>query len=241
MKTARSRIYSRRHLGRPPGTRLFRCSAVLDVLGPVIAVVLLACQDATLSTAPPEETALPFTFPAQFSLSPAGSPCSYGDATALFESLEAVVEIRVREGLNHPRVQPLIRCQFRLFWEAGNPFLGKPITFTREDFFLGGVAIRVPYIIRGLSMQQAQAVLDAVEVQVSWGKVVGATIGELVDIPLLTTTSKQTMTESLGLILWRQWGFISQSPPGEYVAVTKLKRPIFFEDEITWTVRVFIL
>lgn len=208
-----------------------------------LAAFLGACQDSTAPTAPIAFRGQAPTFSASSHLpgQPVGRGCSYGDAIALLESLVSAVEIRLQKGPDQPHVQTLLRCQYRLFWESGNPFLGTPVTFTKDDFFLGGTAFRLDYKAHGLSVQQAKAILDAVEVHVWWAEVTSAGVGELVELPLLMSPLKQSVIESFGLILWRQWGFISRLPPGEYMSVTKVKRPLFFEDEHNWTVRVFIL
>lgn len=57
---------------------------------------------------------------------------------------------------------------------------------------------------------------------------------------MLTSGFKQAVTEGFGLALWRQLGFVTRLPPGEYVTVTEVSRPVFFEDEFLWTVNLHI-
>lgn len=202
-----------------------------------MAVLLVACNDAAGPTGPASDGASQGTSHvlALEADGPVGGSCSLGDAQALLETVPVANEILASDGLDQPWARTLAKCQYRLFWETGHPVLGTPITFSREDFFLGGVVVQVPYKRLGMTSRQAAAIVDAVEVEVSLARVTDAGIGEFVEQAVMTSTLKQTMTQRAGLVLWRQWGFISQLPPGEYVTVTKVRRPILFEDQHTWT------
>lgn len=222
--------------------RPLRRSGPVALMALAIAVLFGACRDATGPTGAAVDGRARST-PDAFVLapdSPVGGSCSVGAARALLETVPVANEILISEGLDHPWAETLARCQYRLFWETGHPVLRAPITFSPEDFFLGGTVFHVPYKNLGMSSQQAAAILDAIEVRIWMAPVTEAGTGELVELAVLTSTLKQTQTDRLGLTVWRQWGFIAQLPPGEYVTVTKVRRPIFFEDENLWTVRFSI-
>jgi hypothetical protein len=170
-----------------------------------------------------------------------GSSCSLGDARALLEIAPVANQILVRNGPQHPLAQALLTCQYRLFWEAGHPVLGQPISFSERDYFLGGVAFPIPYKAIGMTRAEAEAIQKAIEVQVWLAEVTEGGVGPLVKQALMESALKQTMTEGPGLVLWKQWGFIAKLPPGEYMSVTEVRRPVFFQDELRWTVSVTII
>lgn len=207
-------------------------------------VLFSACQDAATPVGPIFDEQGPFAFDLRMQTveGPVGGRCSLGDARALLETLIVANDILVRHGPDQPWAATLVRCQYRLFWEAGHPILGAPVTFTEEDFFLGGATFNVPYRLLGMTMQQAAAILDAIDVQIWLAEVTETGIGDFVEQPVMTSsTLKHTMSDVFGFVLWRQWGFISQLPPGEYVSVAKVTRPLFFQDEFLWTVTILIV
>lgn len=203
------------------------------VIGLGLTTLLGACQDLAVPTNP--------SFPeAQFGQDNASDVCSVGDARALLETLPVSNEIFLREGPDQPWAQTLLTCQYRLFWEDGHPVLGEPVSFSEEDVFLGGFTSFVPYKNLGMTRAQAEEALAAIEIRVWLAEVTEAGVGELVEQPVLKSAFKQAVTDRFGLALWRQWGFIAQLPPGEYVSVTEVTRPVFFEDEFLWTVSLLI-
>ena len=52
------------------------------------------------------------------------SRCTQGDAQSLFENIENSFEILLHNGLDHPRAETILHCQWRFFWEDGHPILG---------------------------------------------------------------------------------------------------------------------
>jgi hypothetical protein len=212
-----------------------RLSIGMIALGSVVA---LACNGDV--SAPDDRGLAPGSAEPQLGAGSASEECSLGDAQALLETVPVANEIFLREGPDQPWANTLLTCQYRLFWESGHPILG-PITFNDEDFFLGGVVFRLPYANLGMSLEQAEAALAAIDVRIAVAEVTKAGVGELIPQPVLESAFKQTKTDGLGLILYKQFGFITQLPPGEYVSVTEVRRPVFFEDEFVWTVSFHII
>ena len=225
-------------LGRPEdlvvGARyLWRRTRAAAVIGLVLATSMGACEDPHVPTDPGSVVA-------RSAGGMVDDRCSPGDARALLESLPISNEIFLREGPDHPWAETLLTCQYRLFWESGHPVLGQPVSFSQEDHFLGGIVGFVPYENLGMTRAEAEAILAAVEVRIGLAEVTEGGVGELVRQPVLESAFKQAMTDRLGLVLWKQWGFITSLPRGEYLSVTELARPLFFEDEFRFSVSLFI-
>jgi hypothetical protein len=222
---------------RSPGTRMAGRFMALAMM-PLLA----ACQDFASPTAKDMKADMLRVqgSPAYFAEGAAGSFCSLGDARALFEIAPVANQILVRNGPQHPLAQALLTCQYRLFWESGHPVLGRPISFSEGDYFLGGVAFPIPYRTIGMTRAEAETIQKAIGVQIWLAEVTESGVGPLVQQAVMESAIKQTMTEGAGLVLWKQWGFIAKLPPGEYVSVAEVKRPVFFQDEFLWTVSVTI-
>ncbi|MDX1675709.1 MAG: hypothetical protein R3314_13020 [Longimicrobiales bacterium] len=141
-------------------------------------------------------------------------------------------QILGKEGLEHPWATALVECQFRLAWESGHPILGD-IAFTEDDHFLAGIVVLVPYKLLGLVRGQTETILEAVEIQVLLAQ---DGSNSIVPQTILETVVKDVYIASVGPVAWKQWGFISQLPTGDYRTVTEISRPLFFEDQHTWTV-----
>jgi hypothetical protein len=167
-----------------------------------------------------------------------GRPCTQGDAQALFETLLVANEILLREGADHPWADTLVHCQFRLFWEDGHPLLGQPVTFSEDDVFLGGLVAFDSYRDFNITRREAVAILEQIEVRTWLAEVTESGIGSPVEQSLIETPVKSTMTSSFGLLVAKQWGYITQLPAGEYVSTTEVDHPFF--GELSWTVEVFI-
>jgi hypothetical protein len=167
-----------------------------------------------------------------------GRPCTQGDAQALFETLLVANEILLREGADHPWADTLIHCQFRLFWEDGHPLLGQPVTFSEDDVFLGGLVAFDPYRDFDTTRREAVTILEQIEVRTWLAEVTESGIGSPVEQSLIETPVKSTMTSRFGLVVAKQWGYITQLPAGEYVSTTEVDDPFF--GELSWTVEVFI-
>jgi hypothetical protein len=165
-------------------------------------------------------------------------PCTLGDARATFETLEVANEILLREGADHPWADTLIHCQFRLFWEDGHPLLGQPVTFSEDDIFLGGVVDFLPYRDLGLTRSEAVEILEQEEIRTWLAEVTDGVIGSPVEQPLMETTVKSTMTADFGLVVAKQWGYITQLPAGTYLSTTEASHPIWGDE--SWTVEVII-
>lgn len=225
---------NRGRLGEPnPEARCRWRSTTAGLIGLALATLLGACQDRAVPTTPS-------ALEVQSWQGTADDECSVGDARALLETLPVANEIFLREGPDQPWAQTLLTCQYRLFWEDGHPVLGQPVSFSEEDVFLGGFTSIVPYKNLGMMRAQAEEALAAIEIRVWLAEVTEAGVGELVEQPVLKSAFKQAVTDRFGLVLWRQSGFITQLPPGEYVSVTEVTRPVFFDDEFLWTVSLFI-
>jgi hypothetical protein len=166
-------------------------------------------------------------------------PCTQGDAQALFETLVVANQILLREGADHPWADTLIHCQFRFFWEGGDPLLGQPVKFSEDDIFLGGLVYFLPYQDLGLTRREAVAILEQVEVRTWLAEVTDGSVGSPVEQPLMETVVKSTATADLGLLVHKQWGYIAQLPAGTYVSTTEATDP-FSDAEYLWRVEVVI-
>jgi hypothetical protein len=130
-------------------------------------------------------------------------PCTYGDASALFETFPVTTD--------PPPPPP---CQYRLF------FHNQTFTYTEDEFFLGGFVTRLPYGDNA-SRSQAIAELEATSIRVWLAEVTPGGTGPLVEQVVERTQIKSHVTEALGTYVWAQWGIIRQLPAGEYLSVTE--------------------
>lgn len=90
-------------------------------------------------------------------------------------------EIFLRSGPDQPWANTLLTCQYRLFWENGDPTLGGPVSFDEDDFFLGGFTSFVPYKELGMTRAQAEVALAAIEIRIWLAEVSEGGVEELVE------------------------------------------------------------
>lgn len=166
----------------------------------------------------------------------AESRCTAGDARSLFENIEVPFEILLRNGLDHPRAETILRCQWRFFWVDGHPFFGD-ITFSDDDVILGGIVYFIDYANQGIPRGDAVAELEGIEVRTWLAEVINGEVGPLIEQPLMISATKDVVLrqQDIGRVVMRSWGFITQLPAGEYRSVTEFRHPDPNNDA-DWTV-----
>lgn len=145
------------------------------------------------------------------------APCSYGDAQSQFQTFPLMFD-----GTMPP-------CQYRLF-------LPGTVTFSEDDFFLGGLVERVSYG-GDVSRSQAIATLEALRFRVWLAEVTPSGTGPPVEQIVERTAIKTANYEPFGQHVWAQWGIIRRLPAGEYLSV--LEDPPIYGGTTT-TVRLVI-
>lgn len=152
------------------------------------------------------------------------SPCTKGDAQSLFENIEISFEILLRNGLDHPQAETILHCQWRFFWEDGHPFFGN-ITFSEEDFILGGIVLYIDYPVIRTSRRDAVAELEGIQVRTWLAEVTNGQVGPLIAQPLMISATRDVVLrqQEIGKVAARTWGYITQLPAGEYRGVTEIR------------------
>jgi hypothetical protein len=137
------------------------------------------------------------------------STCSLGQANALFQEFVIPILVWRPRGIDHPKlVDSLAGCQYRLFRD------GTTVTFTEDDWFVGGITYLGDYEQLGRPLAEVIADLEANQDRV-WLRRSGG-IDSWVEQPLERTAYKTMDSLEFGSVVFQQRAFIRRLPPGEY-------------------------
>jgi hypothetical protein len=133
---------------------------------------------------------------------------------ALLQTLPVPNQVMRPRGQDHPGLlEAFADCQYRLFRD------GETFVFSADEPFLGGVVWVSDYVNLGITRQEAIADLELHLNQIWLAEVLpDGSVGEPVEQTIECTGFKGLITQTFGQVVYRQCGFITQLPAGEYLS-----------------------
>jgi hypothetical protein len=136
--------------------------------------------------------------------------CSKGHAQAQFQAFPTFFNYQPREDDFPP-------CQYRLFLD------GEHLTFSEEDWFLGGVVLYYEYEQLGATRQAGIADIEKYANRLWLSEIgPGGQVGTPIEQTLMETTYKDIESPDLGRIVYQNFGVIFHLSPGDYLSTWEL-------------------